>query len=59
MFQVGFGRAVQGAFDDSAVLSQKLAPVGQKLRVVMLARAMGLQAGPDVDVHAVGVLALR
>ena len=36
---------------------QNLAPVGKKLRVVMLTRKMGLQARPDIDVHAIGVLA--
>ena len=38
---------------------QNLAPVSQKLWVVMLTLGMGLQARPDVYMHAIAVLSLR
>src|SRR5262249_28388142 len=38
---------------------QDLAPIGQELRVVVLPLAVRLQAGADVDVHAVRILSLR
>jgi hypothetical protein len=40
------------------MLRQNPAPVGQKLRVVMLTNAMGLETGPNKYMHTIGVLAL-
>ena len=59
VFQVGAARGVQRAIDDGPMRGQDLAPVGDELRVIVLAFAMGLEAAPEVDMHAVAVLALR
>lgn len=58
-FEVGAAGGLQSAGDDGSTFRQKLAPVGKELWVVMLAQAMGFQTRPDIDMHAVGVLALR
>src|SRR5690349_15595226 len=50
-------RRMQGARDDSTVLRQQLAPVGEELRVVMLARSVGLETGPKVNLYTVYILA--
>ena len=42
-------RKVQSAVDDGAAIRQELAPVGKKLRVIVLALRMGLQSGLDKD----------
>ena len=59
MFQVGSAGPMQRAIDDGPMLRQQLAPVGKKLRVIVLAHGMGFEARPDIDVHAVGILARR
>src|ERR1700761_158244 len=41
------------------MLRQQLAPVRQKLRVIVLAHVMRFQAGPNINMHSVGVLSLR
>ena len=43
MFEVGSAGDVQSAIDDGPMVRQNLAPVGQKLRVVMLTLAVGLE----------------
>jgi hypothetical protein len=40
MFQVGAAGGMKGPVDHGPMLRQYLAPVGKKLRVVMLTRAM-------------------
>ena len=47
--QLACRRKVQGAVDDGAAIRQELAPVGKKLRVIVLAFRMGLQACLDED----------
>ena len=59
MFEGGTTGGMEGAIDDGAMLRQNLAPVGKKLRVVVLTDGVGLEARPKVYVHAGGVLALR
>ena len=59
MFQVGVAGGMKGAIDHGAMLRQNLAPVGQKLRIVVLADAMGLETAPDIDMHPIGVLPLH
>lgn len=49
---------VERAIDDGAAIGEELAPVGEELRVVVLAGGVGLEAGPEEDAHAVRVLAL-
>jgi hypothetical protein len=57
MFKVKGGGSMKSAVDDGAVLREELAPVGEELRVVMLAGSVRLEAGPKEDVHAMGILA--
>src|SRR5262249_21804517 len=59
VFEVGAARRMQGAIDYGPVRGQKLAPVGEELRVIVLALAMGLEAAPKVYVHTIAVLSLR
>ena len=42
---------VQTAINDGTALGEELAPVGEQLRVVVLALGVGLQPRADVDVH--------
>src|SRR4051794_36392319 len=56
MFEVGTAGRMQRTVNNCTVLCQKLAPVGEELRIVVLARKMGLQARPEVDMHSVRIL---
>ena len=42
-----------------AMFGKELAPIREKLRVIVLTDVMGLQSGPDVDSHAIRILTLR
>ena len=56
MFEIGSARGMQRAIDDGSAFGQKLAPIGKELRVIVLTRQMRFKSGPDVNVHAVGIL---
>src|SRR5580692_11011503 len=58
MLQVGCARRVKGAIDHGAVIRQHFAPVGQKLRIVVLSNAMRFESTPHINMHAIGVLTL-
>jgi hypothetical protein len=58
MFEIRGAGAVQSAIHNRAMLGENFAPVRQKLRVVVLTVAVGLEARPNVYMHALGVLAL-
>jgi hypothetical protein len=47
---------MQRAGDYSTVLGQELAPVGQKLGVVVLARPVGLESGAQIYLYTVRIL---
>jgi hypothetical protein len=57
MLEIAAARRMQRAVYNSAVFGEELAPIGQKLRVIMLTGKMRLQTRPDVDTHAIGILA--
>ena len=59
VFQGGTAGRMESAIDNGPVLGQNLAPVGQKLRIVVLTGRMRLEARPNEHVHPGGVLALR
>jgi len=48
---------MERAIYDGTVFGEELAPVGEELRVVVEAGAVGFQAGAQVDLQAVWVLA--
>jgi hypothetical protein len=48
---------MQRTIDNGSVLGEDLAPVGQKLWIVMLANLVRFQPSLEVHVHPVGVLA--
>src|ERR1700728_838664 len=48
---------MQRTIDDCAVLGEDLAPVREKLRIVMLANLVSLKPRLEVYMHPVGVLA--
>src|SRR6185437_4219180 len=52
-------RRVECAIDHRAMLRENLAPISQKLRIVMLAGLVRLEPGPDVNVHAIWILVPR
>src|SRR5258708_27600441 len=52
----GVGR-VECAVHDRPVLGKKFGPVSEPLWIVVLSHSMGLQAGPQVYVHPMHVLA--
>jgi hypothetical protein len=58
MFEVGIAGRMQSTVDHGPMFRQNFAPVSKKLRVIMLTRKVRLQARPNVDVHAIGILAL-
>src|ERR1043166_3175096 len=55
-FEIGGARCMQCAVHDGSMLRKNLTPVGKKLWIVMLTRAMRFQTAPDVDMHSVSVL---
>ena len=56
MFEFASTRCMQRTIDDSAVVGQDFAPVGEKLRRIVQTRAVSLQTGTEIDMHPVGVL---
>src|SRR5579875_2080231 len=58
VFQVSAAWRMQSAIDHRAVFGQDFAPIRKKLRIVVFAGQMRFQAGPNIDVHAVWILAL-
>ncbi len=57
--QIGRRGKLQRAHDARTVIRQHLAPVRQKLRIVVLAFAVGLETRADEDTDAVGIRDLR
>ena len=56
LLQVLRRRHMQRALNHRAAFRQQLAPVGEKLRIVMLPRAVRFQSSPEKDSHTVRVL---
>jgi hypothetical protein len=50
---------MQGAIDDRSVLREHFAPVGQELWIIVKSFGVAFQAGPDIHVHAIWILAGR
>ncbi len=59
MFQISAARRMHRAIHHGSALREQLTPIGKKLRIVVLPRVMRFEPGPDVNVHAVGILPLR
>ena len=56
MFKFGGAGRMQGTVNDGAVLRQSLAPIREKLGIVMQTGRVGLQPCANVYVHTIGIL---
>ena len=56
MLEIGSARPMQRPIHDGSMLGENLAPICQKLRIVMLTGKVRLQSRPDIDMHALRIL---